>query len=179
MWMFILGSFELKMNIKWTCGIVLAFKKCTREKSPGNNRGFWKKNTSKREIWGELCESFFASQQFYTRVIILPLLAHWVTKSLTESLWKLYLVILVEELPNRNCFGIDSVIFCVEWNFGPPLRSWLPKSQEQRISPKRPDVPADIRPKFSVMPSGKPCFSWLHNAIKNRIFETSKLVLYD
>ena len=36
---------------------------------------------------------------------------HGITESLTELLWELYSVILVEELPNRNCFGIDSVIF--------------------------------------------------------------------
>ena len=35
---------------------------------------------------------------------------HRITESLTELLWELYLVILVEELPNRNCFGINSVI---------------------------------------------------------------------
>ena len=36
---------------------------------------------------------------------------HRITESLTELLWELYSVILVEELPNRNCFGINSVIF--------------------------------------------------------------------
>ena len=28
----------------------------------------------------------------------------------TEIFWELYSVILVEELPNRNCFGINLVI---------------------------------------------------------------------
>ena len=37
-----------------------------------------------------------------------------ITESLTELFWELYSVICVEELPNRNCFGINSVIFlCV------------------------------------------------------------------
>ena len=37
-----------------------------------------------------------------------------ITESLTELFWKFYSVILVEELPNRNCFGINSIIFlCV------------------------------------------------------------------
>ena len=36
---------------------------------------------------------------------------HRITESLTELLWEFYSVILVEELPNRNCFGINSVIF--------------------------------------------------------------------
>ena len=37
-----------------------------------------------------------------------------IAESLTELLWELYSVVWVEELPNRNCFGIDSVIvWCV------------------------------------------------------------------
>ena len=37
-----------------------------------------------------------------------------ITESLTELLWELYSVIWVEGLPNRNCFGVNSVIFlCV------------------------------------------------------------------
>ena len=32
------------------------------------------------------------------------------TVSLTELLWELYSVILVEELPSQNCFGFNSVI---------------------------------------------------------------------
>ena len=34
-----------------------------------------------------------------------------ISESLTELLWELYSVVWVEELPNRNSFGIDSVIF--------------------------------------------------------------------
>ena len=33
------------------------------------------------------------------------------TESLTELFWELYSSIWVEELSNRNCFGINSVIF--------------------------------------------------------------------
>ena len=37
-----------------------------------------------------------------------------ITESLAELFWELYSVIWVEELPNRNCFGINLVIsFCV------------------------------------------------------------------
>ena len=36
---------------------------------------------------------------------------HRITEPLAELLWELYSVILVEELPNRNSFGINSVIF--------------------------------------------------------------------
>ena len=35
---------------------------------------------------------------------------HRITESFTELLSELCSVILVEELPNRNCFGINSVI---------------------------------------------------------------------
>ena len=35
----------------------------------------------------------------------------WAQDYRIELLWKLYSVILVEEFPNRNCFGINSVIF--------------------------------------------------------------------
>ena len=31
-----------------------------------------------------------------------------ITESLSELFWEFYLVIWVEELPNRNCFGINS-----------------------------------------------------------------------
>ena len=41
-----------------------------------------------------------------------------IPESLTELFWELYSVIWVEELPNRNCFGINPVIFlCVMVNF--------------------------------------------------------------
>ena len=37
-----------------------------------------------------------------------------ITESLCELFWELYSVFWLEELPNRNCFGINSVIFlCV------------------------------------------------------------------
>ena len=35
---------------------------------------------------------------------------HRITESFTELLWELHSVILVEKLPNRNYFGINSVI---------------------------------------------------------------------
>ena len=36
---------------------------------------------------------------------------HRITESLTELFWEFYSVISVEEFPNRNCFGINLVIF--------------------------------------------------------------------
>ena len=36
---------------------------------------------------------------------------HRITESLTELLWELHSVILAEESPNGNYFGINSVIF--------------------------------------------------------------------
>ena len=38
---------------------------------------------------------------------------HRITESLTEWFWEFYSVIWVEEVPNRNHFGINSVIFFV------------------------------------------------------------------
>ena len=49
---------------------------------------------------------------------------------LTETFWELYSVILGEELPNRNGFGITSVIYLCVMVFIPVIRAaWISEKE--------------------------------------------------
>ena len=48
---------------------------------------------------------------------------HRITESFTELLWELCSVILVEEVPNRNCFRINSLVLPLLVFFGKTART--------------------------------------------------------
>ena len=67
-----------------------------------------------RIIFGNFCSMITQNNLFLELTGLGKKREQRITESLTELFWELCSVILVEELPHRNCFGIISVIFlCV------------------------------------------------------------------
>ena len=90
-----------------------------------------------------------------------------ITESLTELLWELYSGIWVEELLNRNCFGIDSVTFlCLmdryDWTTGAPRdgNEWKKYRAVPRVHPSRALLYACFNRSGSKEPFSFPGATW-------------------